>query len=102
MVLSKASEKMVAQFNRSLLHRSKCGATPDAVCQAPKPPLRIRPNRQIAISSYLGQSQPNKPKPANRVSRIRPNRGLAEYLLSRHLWLRVVDYFFLGKQSNRT
>jgi hypothetical protein len=80
-LLSKASEKMVAQFNPGKPHYSKCGATPNAPCQVPKPPSRIRPNRQTVFLPYLGLLQPHKPKPANRISRIRPNRGLAEYLL---------------------
>ena len=84
MLLSKASEKMVAQFNPSKPHCSKCGAVPNVPCQVPKPPARIRPNRRIVISSYLGLLQPHKPKPANHLSRIRPNRGLAEYLLGRY------------------
>jgi hypothetical protein len=82
-LLSKASEKMVAQFNPGKPHYSKCGATPNAPCQVPKPPSRIRPNRQTVFLPYLGLLQPHKPKPANRISRIRPNRGLAEYLLGR-------------------
>src|SRR6266568_8379557 len=72
---------MAAQFTRATPQSSKCGATPNAVCQMPKRPCRIRPNRRNVISSYLGQLQLHKPKPVNRVSRIRPNRGLAEYLL---------------------
>ena len=72
---------MVAQFNPSKPHRSKCGTAPSAICQVPKPPSRISPNRQTVFLPYLGLLQPHKPKPANRISRIRPNRGLAEYLL---------------------
>jgi hypothetical protein len=47
-LLSKASEKMVAQFNRSKPSRSKWGATPNAICQVPKPPSRLWPNRSLA------------------------------------------------------
>ena len=41
---SKASEKTLAQFNRSKLHRSKCGAFTSTPYQVPKPPSRIGPN----------------------------------------------------------
>src|ERR1035437_5930422 len=83
---------MVAQFNPSKPHCSKCGAVPNVPCQMPKPPARIRPNRRIVISSCLGLLQPHKPKPANRLSRIRPNRGLAEYLLGRLRAMSITSY----------
>lgn len=83
---------MVAQFSPSKPHCPKCGATPSGWCQVPNPPSRIRPNRQIVISSYLGLLQPHKPKPANHIPRIRPNPGLAEYLLG-DLALRTMKSF---------
>jgi len=63
------------------------------------PGAKIRPNRRIVISSYLGLLQPHIPKPANRISRIRPNRGLAEYLLGDFDVMNiniVIDCIFIG------
>jgi hypothetical protein len=71
----------VAQFCPTKPHRSEPGTASNSPCQVPKWHSRIRPNRPIAVFSYLGLLQPHNPKPPNHNCRIRPNLGSAEYLL---------------------